>query len=356
MKTTTETKVENFIGDLFSKGYVGLNYCCTESGERDINHYELLESGQEVGKDCFDIGRIPLTSVEGKSIISDYLNDNGIVLDYPSKKSAIKYKPVKYYKNIIFIEGTKADVQSFKDQVTDTKGKFNPFNLFESLIDKEHASIGMLLTNPEKRLKYRKDIQRQNLEFSTEQERYSQKIDILRRNSIQGAGPLSKKDHYQLVVEYVSDFIPAMELYGASLRFPNIIFFLQTDQGIHIYDGTFLFQNGEIYYKTSHSYFKDSNGYSIDLNLGAKWYYVYHPVVDRQNRTTKYVDLGQLIPLQDQMIKIDNPISFCRNFPYELFISWNIQTDSYFFHKPNTVFHPEMLPSPETEPDDDFDL
>jgi len=78
-----QANVENFIDDLLSHGIIALNYCCTESGENDIDHYELLESGQEIGKDCFDIGRIPLTSVEGKSIINDYINGKKITLHYP---------------------------------------------------------------------------------------------------------------------------------------------------------------------------------------------------------------------------------------------------------------------------------
>jgi hypothetical protein len=357
MKFSPQTNVENFIDDLFSQGIIALNHCCTESGEKDINHYELLESGQEISNDCFDEGRIPLTTEEGKNIISEYLNNKSIVLHYPSKLSAINFETVRKYKNTIIIEGTVADVLSFKDQVTDSQGNFNPFDLFESLIDKELVSKRMTPKNPDIKLKYKKDVQRENHTFSTEKgSKYREKFESYWSQSIQGAGGKSKKDHFQLVIGYDSEYIPANEWYGTSLRFPNLMFLLKTYHVNDLYDGTFLFQNGEMYYKTSYSYFRDSNGYSICLDKNMTWIYVMHPEAKMQNKARKYVDPGQVIPLEHQMIKIDNPASFCRYFPYELFISWYIDEDNYFLPRPNTVFHPDMLPSAETEPVDDFDM
>ena len=85
MKMSPQTNVENFIDDLLSHGIIALNYCCTESGENDIDHYDLLESGQETAVECFDFGRIPIITDEGKSIINDYINGKKITLHYPLK-------------------------------------------------------------------------------------------------------------------------------------------------------------------------------------------------------------------------------------------------------------------------------
>jgi hypothetical protein len=346
MKTSTQTEVENFIDDLFSKGIVGLNYCCTESGEKDIHHYELLESGQEIGKDCFDIGRIPLTSVEGKSVISDHLNDNGIVLYYPLKKSPINFEAVRRFKNIITIEGTVGEVLRFKDQVTDTQGNFNLYDLFNSLIDKEPTSKSIFSDNPTAKQKLGNETQREKFESFWSQ-------------SIQGSIASSKKDYFQLVSGYDSDNIPAKNWYLTSLRFPNLMFFVNFYHVNDLYDGTFLFQNGEMYYKTSQSYFKDASGYSICLDKNMTWTYVMHPKAKMQKKARKHVDLSHVVPLQHQMVKIDNPTIFCESFPYEKFTSWYVDEDNYLLPRPNTVIHPDMFPSPyiEREPQaDDFDM
>lgn len=83
MRPFEKTNVENFIDVLLSKEIVALHYCCTMPGEIDIDIYELLESGQEIDKECFDFGRIPIISDEGKKIIRQYIDGNNIMLSFP---------------------------------------------------------------------------------------------------------------------------------------------------------------------------------------------------------------------------------------------------------------------------------
>lgn len=69
------------INFLLEEGYIALNFCDSESSEvEEIEHYELLEPGQEISDSCYNLGRIPLTSNLGKGLIERYLKKDGVVL------------------------------------------------------------------------------------------------------------------------------------------------------------------------------------------------------------------------------------------------------------------------------------
>jgi len=55
------------LNDLLEQGVIAITYCCTESADIDIEHYQLLECGQEADPDCFDFGKMPIISDDAKA-------------------------------------------------------------------------------------------------------------------------------------------------------------------------------------------------------------------------------------------------------------------------------------------------
>lgn len=75
---------------LISNGFIGIHFCAYESGEQDIEHFQLLEPGQEVTDDCANVGKIPLISKEGEAILHRYLNTE-IVKIHPEPSTLLTY-------------------------------------------------------------------------------------------------------------------------------------------------------------------------------------------------------------------------------------------------------------------------
>lgn len=77
------TTTEELRKVLIDNGYIGIQFCdieCSEHG--DIFHYQLLKPGQEITEGCADLGKIPLLSKEGYTILEEYLTTDRVAI-YP---------------------------------------------------------------------------------------------------------------------------------------------------------------------------------------------------------------------------------------------------------------------------------
>ena len=92
MYLTTEDRVKSLIDDLLEQGVIAITYCCTESADIEIEHYQLLECGQEADPDCIDFGKMPIISDGAKKVLSDFVNDKAVKL-YPRRYLPVWYDP-----------------------------------------------------------------------------------------------------------------------------------------------------------------------------------------------------------------------------------------------------------------------
>ena len=264
----------------------------------------------------------------------------------------------RVFKNVIIIEGRLKDVLDLKEAITDAHGDLNPFKFFESLPDDEMISRKVFFDDKDSIESYKKEMQAEDDLFLNDKRNcYREKFQSFWCQSLNGESKALKRDHFQLVIEYESDKLVMNEWLSTSLRFPDLLFLLEFWDCKDRFDAEILIQEGEIYYKSNHSYFKDADGYSICLDGKMEWTYVMPPESKMKGKARKYVDPTQIIPLKEQMNKIEDPFTFFKHFPFELFISWTIDDDNYFLPRPNTIIHPDALPSPDVEPQaDDFDM
>ena len=265
---------------------------------------------------------------------------------------------LRVFKNVIVVEGTLNSVLAFKEDVTDSQGNFNPFNAFEALPDDEMISRKVFFDDKDSIESYKKEMQAEDVFFlGIKGSSYREKFQSFWCQSLNGESKALKRDHFQLVIEYESDKLVMSEWLATSLRFPDLMFFLKFWDLKGVHDATILIQNGEIHYKANQSYFKDAKGFSICLDENMAWIYVMPPEAKMQKKARKHVDPKDILPLHEHMVKVEDPLTFCKHFPFELFISWTIDDDNYFLPRPNTIIHPDVLPSPKKEAHvDDFEM
>jgi hypothetical protein len=73
--------VQSIKEELLSEGYIAIYFCEFESRDNeDVEHYQLLKSGDKIEAGCADLGRIPIISEEATSILQDYIDDKPIVI------------------------------------------------------------------------------------------------------------------------------------------------------------------------------------------------------------------------------------------------------------------------------------
>lgn len=240
----------------------------------------------------------------------------------------------------IIIEGDSDKVLELKELITDQNGELNPFKLFQDIVT--DPSI------PESLSRRSRVVENENPEidhkfFCDERFRsfWGQSIN---GNCLQNCSKL-----FQLTFEYRSEEMNMSEWYGISLKFPMLTFLISFRHWNNIYCGHILMIQNRVYRTISHQYYRDRDGYSMFLDGELNWTYVLPMELKLRKAQRIVVHKEKILPLNEQLGEVENPIEFFSEFPLETFPCWLIEDEHYFEPRPNTVFYP--YPNKPEEPD-----
>ena len=234
----------------------------------------------------------------------------------------------------VYLEGQSELLLRLKDFVTDKTGCFS----FEKLQTSENISFN-----------YKNEInQMENFEAV-----WSNESTFEGNNAKVG-------DFMKLKFSYYSTRLFFNEWRDISLKFKGIVVYINFEDMNEMFMdgfGDLFFKNGEVYYSTCQKVYTDSDGYYIYLANDFQWYYSYPRSIFTKNKIN--VEKEKIKPIEENLIKVDDPNVFLNKFPMHLFPNpCSAHTNDTILLKTDKVkFHDSVLPfsHPKFDPNKGFE-